>query len=92
MVAAGVFLTARFFPVFTPEVLLVIAIVGAVTLFMAGLPFVMAGIIRVLGFIYWLVLGEYDNYPACLGRNRGHVDDTPPPGPVSPRLGTPRRR
>ena len=36
MVAAGVFLTARFFPVFTPEVLLVIAIVGTVTLFMAA--------------------------------------------------------
>jgi NADH-quinone oxidoreductase subunit L len=36
MVAAGVFLTARFFPVFTPEVLFVIAITGAITLFMAA--------------------------------------------------------
>ena len=36
MVAAGVFLTARFFPFFLPEVLLVIAIVGAITLFMAA--------------------------------------------------------
>ena len=36
MVAAGVFLVARFYPVFAPEVLLVIAIVGTVTLFMAA--------------------------------------------------------
>ncbi len=36
MVAAGVFLVARFYPVFTPEVLFVIALVGAVTLFMAA--------------------------------------------------------
>ena len=36
MVAAGVFLVARFFPMFTPEVLLVIAIVGTITLFMAA--------------------------------------------------------
>ncbi len=36
MVAAGVYLVGRFFPVFTPEVLLVIAIIGAITLFMAA--------------------------------------------------------
>ena len=36
MVAAGVFLVARFYPMFTPEVLLVIAIIGAITLFMAA--------------------------------------------------------
>ena len=36
MVAAGVFLVTRFFPFFVPEVLLVIAIVGAITLFMAA--------------------------------------------------------
>ncbi|NLF10036.1 MAG: NADH-quinone oxidoreductase subunit L, partial [Pirellulaceae bacterium] len=36
MVAAGVYLVGRFFPVFTPEVLLVIAIVGGITLFMAA--------------------------------------------------------
>ncbi|MEZ6120390.1 MAG: proton-conducting transporter membrane subunit [Pirellulaceae bacterium] len=36
MVAAGVFLVARFYPVFCPEVLLVIAICGAITLFMAA--------------------------------------------------------
>jgi NADH-quinone oxidoreductase subunit L len=36
MVAAGVFLVARFYPVFTPEVLLVIASIGAITLFMAA--------------------------------------------------------
>jgi NADH-quinone oxidoreductase subunit L len=36
MVAAGVFLVARFYPVFTPEVLLTIAVVGMITLFMAA--------------------------------------------------------
>ncbi|MCA9268176.1 MAG: NADH-quinone oxidoreductase subunit L, partial [Planctomycetales bacterium] len=36
MVAAGVFLTARFYPFFLPEVLLVIAVIGTITLFMAA--------------------------------------------------------
>jgi len=36
MVAAGVYLAGRFFPVFTGEVLLIIAYVGAITLFMAA--------------------------------------------------------
>ncbi|MEX2317444.1 MAG: NADH-quinone oxidoreductase subunit L [Pirellulales bacterium] len=36
MVAAGVYLVGRFFPFFTPEVLLVIAIIGCITLFIAG--------------------------------------------------------
>lgn len=36
MVAAGVFLVGRFFPVFAPEVLLVIAVAGTITLFMAA--------------------------------------------------------
>ncbi len=36
MVAAGVYLVGRFYPVFTPEVLLVIAIVGCITLFIAA--------------------------------------------------------
>ena len=36
MVAAGVFLVARFYPVFTPEVLLTIAVVGTITLFLAA--------------------------------------------------------
>lgn len=36
MVAAGVYLVGRFFPVFTPDVLLVIAVVGVITLFMAA--------------------------------------------------------
>ncbi|MHB8951751.1 MAG: NADH-quinone oxidoreductase subunit 5 family protein [Pirellulaceae bacterium] len=36
MVAAGVYLVGRFYPVFTPEVLLVIALVGVMTLFMAA--------------------------------------------------------
>ena len=36
MVAAGVYLVGRFYPVFAPEALLVIAVVGCVTLFMAA--------------------------------------------------------
>jgi len=36
MVAAGVYLVGRFYPVFTPEVLLVIAYVGCVTLLIAA--------------------------------------------------------
>ena len=36
MVAAGVFLVGRFYPVFVPEVLLVIAVIGCITLFMAA--------------------------------------------------------
>lgn len=36
MVAAGVYLVGRFYPVFTPEVLLVISIVGCITLFVAA--------------------------------------------------------
>jgi len=36
MVAAGVYLTGRFYPVFTPEVLLVIAYIGTITLFIAA--------------------------------------------------------
>lgn len=36
MVAAGVYLVGRFYPVFAPEVLLIIACVGCITLFMAA--------------------------------------------------------
>jgi NADH-quinone oxidoreductase subunit L len=36
MVAAGVYLVARFFPFFTPEVLLIIAATGCITLFIAA--------------------------------------------------------
>ncbi len=36
MVAAGVYLAGRFYPMFTPEVLLVIAYVGGITLFVAA--------------------------------------------------------
>ncbi len=36
MVAAGVYLVGRFFPVLTPEVLLVIAYIGGITLFIAA--------------------------------------------------------
>jgi len=51
MVAAGVYLAGRFFPVFTPEVLLVIAYVGCVTLFVAATIAVVAtDIKRVLAY------------------------------------------
>jgi NADH:ubiquinone oxidoreductase subunit 5 (subunit L)/multisubunit Na+/H+ antiporter MnhA subunit len=36
MVAAGVYLVGRFYPAFTPEVLLVIAVIGVITLFIAA--------------------------------------------------------
>ena len=36
MVAAGVYLVGRFYPFFLPEVLLVIAVIGVITLFMAA--------------------------------------------------------
>jgi NADH:ubiquinone oxidoreductase subunit 5 (subunit L)/multisubunit Na+/H+ antiporter MnhA subunit len=36
MVAAGVFLVGRVYPIFTPEALLVIAVIGLITLFMAA--------------------------------------------------------
>jgi NADH-quinone oxidoreductase subunit L len=36
MVAAGVYLVGRFYPVFAPEVLLVIAVIGCITLFIAA--------------------------------------------------------
>ena len=36
MVAAGVYLVGRFYPVFTPEVLLTIAVIGGITLFVAA--------------------------------------------------------
>ncbi len=51
MVAAGVFLTARFYPFFLPEVLLVIAIAGVITLFMAAtIAIVATDIKRVLAY------------------------------------------
>lgn len=51
MVAAGVYLVGRFYPVFTPEVLLVIAVVGCVTLFIAAtIALVVTDIKRVLAY------------------------------------------
>ena len=51
MVAAGVYLAARFYPVFTPEVLLVIAYVGCITLFIAAtIALVATDIKRVLAY------------------------------------------
>jgi proton-translocating NADH-quinone oxidoreductase chain L len=51
MVAAGVYLTGRFFPVFAPEVLLVIAYIGCITLFLAAtMALVATDIKRVLAY------------------------------------------
>ncbi len=51
MVAAGVYLAGRFYPMFTPEVLLTIAYLGCITLFMAATIAVVAtDIKRVLAY------------------------------------------
>ncbi len=51
MVAAGVYLVGRFFPVFVPEALLVIAIIGCITLFVAAtIAIVAVDIKRVLAY------------------------------------------
>jgi NADH:ubiquinone oxidoreductase subunit 5 (subunit L)/multisubunit Na+/H+ antiporter MnhA subunit len=51
MVAAGVYLVGRFFPVLSPDVLLVIAYVGAITLFIAAtIALVANDIKRVLAY------------------------------------------
>ena len=51
MVAAGVYLVGRFYPVFVPEVLLVIAIIGCITLFVAAtIAIVAVDIKRVLAY------------------------------------------
>ncbi|MEQ8788196.1 MAG: proton-conducting transporter membrane subunit [Pirellulaceae bacterium] len=51
MVAAGVYLVGRFYPVFAPEVLLVIAVAGTITLFMAAtIAIVATDIKRVLAY------------------------------------------
>lgn len=51
MVAAGVYLTGRFYPVFTPEVLLTIAYIGCITLFIgATIAIVATDIKKVLAY------------------------------------------
>ena len=51
MVAAGVYLVGRFYPMFTPEVLLTIAYVGAITAFIgATIAIVVTDIKRVLAY------------------------------------------
>jgi len=51
MVAAGVYLVGRFFPVFAPEVLLVIAIIGTITMLLAAsIAFAANDIKRVLAY------------------------------------------
>jgi NADH-quinone oxidoreductase subunit L len=51
MVAAGVYLVGRAYPIFTPEVLLTIAYIGAITLFVAAsIAVVMTDIKKVLAY------------------------------------------
>jgi NADH-quinone oxidoreductase subunit L len=51
MVAAGVYLVGRFYPVLTPDVLLVVAVVGGITLFIAAtIALVANDIKRVLAY------------------------------------------
>jgi NADH-quinone oxidoreductase subunit L len=51
MVAAGVYLAGRFYPMFAPEVLLVIAYIGCITLFLAAtIAIVATDIKRVLAY------------------------------------------
>src|SRR5207237_3702776 len=51
MVAAGVYLVARVYPIFLPEVLLVIAYTGGITLFVAAtIALVMTDIKKVLAY------------------------------------------
>jgi NADH-quinone oxidoreductase subunit L len=51
MVAAGVYLVGRFYPVFAPEVLIAIAVVGCLTLFIAAtIALVQTDIKRVLAY------------------------------------------
>ncbi len=51
MVAAGVYLAGRFYPMFTPEVLLTIAYIGCITLFLAAtIALVVTDIKRVLAY------------------------------------------
>ncbi|MFM1997130.1 MAG: NADH-quinone oxidoreductase subunit [Planctomycetota bacterium] len=51
MVAAGVYLVGRFYPVLTPDVLLVIAVIGGITLFIAAtIALVANDIKRVLAY------------------------------------------
>lgn len=51
MVAAGVYLVGRFYPVFTPEVLLVIAVIGTITMLLgASIAFAANDIKRVLAY------------------------------------------
>ncbi|MCA9081251.1 MAG: NADH-quinone oxidoreductase subunit L, partial [Planctomycetaceae bacterium] len=51
MVAAGVYLTGRFYPMFTPEVLLVIAYIGCITAFIgATIALVVTDIKKVLAY------------------------------------------
>ena len=68
MVAAGVFLVARFYPLFAPEALLVIAVVGCITLFMAATIAITAtDIKRVLASPYvafWLGAKDASIYSA----------------------------
>ena len=81
MVAAGVYLVGRFYPVFTPEVLLVIACVGCITLFMAAtIALTATDIKRVLAYSTVSQLGYMMLALGVGGWLAGHVP------PVHPRL------
>ena len=54
MVAAGVYLAGRFYPMFVPEVLLVIAYVGCITLFVGATIAVVAATRLVGRSVQWV--------------------------------------
>ena len=85
MVAAGVYLVARFFPMFAPEVLLVIAITGAITLFIAATIAITAtDIKRVLAY------STISQFPSATGQTRGTAAACPS-GRLSNSIGATRK-
>ena len=98
MVAAGVYLVGRFYPVFTPEVLLVIAYVGCITLFIAATIAITAtDIKRVLAYSTVSQLGYMMLALGLGGWLAGHVPPVHPrllqvPAVPLLRLGDPRQR
>ena len=61
MVAAGVYLTGRFYPMFAPEVLLTIAYVGCITLFVAAtIAMVVTDLKKVSGLLNNQSVGLHD--------------------------------
>ncbi len=82
MVAAGVYLVARVFPLFTPEALLVIAYTGGITLFVAAtVAVVMTDIKKVLAYSTVSQLGYM-----MLAAGRRRLDGRPVPHLLTARL------